>query len=189
MTTIAPGIPTLTGDYSLDTSHSRIGFQARHAMVTKVRGAFSEYEGRIHLDQEDPSRSFAQVTIAAASIDTGNAQRDAHLRSADFFDAERFDTITFTSTSVEAVGDDVYRLTGELTVRDVTRPVTLELEYTGAVADPFGLLRLGFEGHTTINRRDFGLEWNVALDQGGLLVSEKITIELDLAAVKPLAEA
>ena len=188
MTTIAPDITTLTGDYSLDTSHSRIGFQARHAMVTKVRGAFGDYEGHIHLDQEDPSRSSAEITINVASVDTGNADRDAHLKSADFFEVDRFPTITFTSTSAEALGDDRYRLTGNLTVRDVTRPVMLDLEFTGAVHDPFGLQRAGFEGRTIINRRDFGLEWNMALDTGGLLVSEKITIELDVAAVRPLEQ-
>jgi polyisoprenoid-binding protein YceI len=158
-------------------------------MVTKVRGSFGEYEGHLHLDQDDPSRSSAQVTINVASVDTGNADRDAHLKSADFFEVERFPTMTFTSTSAEAVGGDVYRLTGDLTVRDVTRPVVLELEFTGAVRDPFGFLRLGFEGHTTINRRDFGLEWNMALDTGGLLVSEKVTIELDLAAVRPFEQS
>jgi polyisoprenoid-binding protein YceI len=188
MTTIAPNFTTLTGDYSLDTSHSRIGFLARHAMVTKVRGAFGAVEGRFHLDQEDPSRSSAEITIEVASIDTGNAERDAHLKSADFFEVERFPTITFTSTSAEALGGDRYRLTGDLTVRDVTRPVTLELEFTGAVRDPFGLQRVGFEGQTVLNRRDFGLEWNMALDTGGLLVSEKITIELDVAAVRPLEQ-
>jgi len=186
MTTIAPDITTLTGDYSLDTSHSRLGFLARHAMVTRVRGAFGQFEGHLHLDQEDPSRSSARVSIQVASIDTGNADRDAHLKSADFFDVEQFPTITFVSTAAEAVGGDVYRLTGDLTIRDVTRPVTLELEFTGALRDPFGLVRAGFEGEVVINRRDFGLAWNMALDTGGVLVSEKITIELDVAAVRPL---
>ena len=188
MTTLAPDITTLTGDYSLDTSHSRIGFVARHAMVTKVHGGFGDYEGHLHLDQDDPSRSSAEITINVASISTGNADRDAHLKSADFFEVERFPTITFTSTSAEALGDDSYRLTGDLTVRGVTRPVSLDLQFTGAVRDPFGLQRVGFEGTTVINRRDFGLDFNVALDAGGLLVSEKITIELDVAAVRPLEQ-
>ena len=185
MTTAISDLTTLTGDYTLDTSHSRLGFQARHAMVTKVRGAFKEFEGRIHLDGTEPSRSSAEIIIQVASVDSGNADRDAHLRSPDFFDVERFPTITFASTSAEALGPESYRMTGELTIRDVTRPVTIDLEHSGTVKDPFGLLRLGFEGSVVINRRDFGLGWNMALDTGGLLVSEKITIEIDVAAVRP----
>lgn len=182
-TTQAPNI--VTGDYSLDAAHSRVGFVARHAMVTKVRGLFKEVEGTIHLDVEDPSRSSAEVTIQVASVDSQQPDRDAHLRSADFFDVERFPTITFTSTSAKAVGEDRYQLTGDLTIRGTTRPVTLDLELTGVVRDPFGMLRVGFEGTVVVNRRDFDLGWNMALDTGGLLVSEKVTIELDVAVVRP----
>jgi polyisoprenoid-binding protein YceI len=189
MTTIAPNLTTLTGDYTIDTSHSRLGFQARHAMVTKVRGSFTDFEGRIHIDGEDPARSGAQVTVSMASVQSGNADRDAHLRSADFFDVEHFPTMTFSSTSAEALDDDTYRLVGDLTIRDVTWPVALDLAFTGAVHDPFGNQRLGFEGSLVINRRDWGLGWNMPLDQGGLLVSEKITIELDVAAVHPAGDA
>jgi polyisoprenoid-binding protein YceI len=185
MTTTTTLSDTLTGDYTLDPAHSRVGFVARHAMVTKVRGLFKEVEGTIHLDAEDPSRSSARVTINVASIDSQQPDRDAHLRSADFFDAERYPSITFVSTAAEALGDDRYALTGDLTIRGTTRQVTLELELTGAVRDPFGMLRVGFEGATVINRRDFDLGWNMALDTGGLLVSEKVTIELDVAVVRP----
>jgi len=157
-------------------------------MVTKVRGSFRQVDGRIHLDGEDPTRSSAEITLEVDSVDSGNPDRDAHLRSADFFDAETYPTITFRSTKAEVVGTDTYRLTGDLTIRDVTRPVTLDLAFTGALHDPFGLLRVGFEGSVVVNRRDWGLAWNMALDAGGLLVSEKITIELDVAAVRP-AEA
>jgi polyisoprenoid-binding protein YceI len=185
LTTTTQALGTLTGDYTLDAAHSRVGFVARHAMVTKVRGLFKQIDGTIHLDAENPSRSSAQVTVQVASIDTQQPDRDAHLRGADFFDVERFPTITFASTSAEAVGDDHYQLTGDLTIRGVTRPVTLDLELTGAVRDPFGMVRVGFEGGVAVNRRDFGLGWNMALDTGGLLVSEKVTIELDVAAVRP----
>jgi len=185
MTLTTPDLHTLSGEYTLDTAHSRVGFVARHAMVTKVRGLFKEFDGQIHLDADDPSRSSAQVTIQVASIDSQQPDRDAHLRGEDFFDAERYPTITFTSTGAEAVDEDHYRLTGDLTIKDVTRPVTLDLELTGAVRDPFGFQRVGFEGSVVVNRRDWGLGWNMKLDTGGLLVSEKVTIELDVAAVRP----
>jgi len=188
MTTATTDLETLTGDYTLDPAHSRVGFVARHAMVTKVRGAFKEFEGVLHLDAEDPTRSSADVTLQVASIDSGNPDRDAHLRSGDFFDAEAFPTIRFVSTAAEAKDDDRYALTGDLTIRGVTRPVTLDIELTGATNDPWGNRRIGFEGSVTVNRRDWDLGWNMALDTGGLLVSEKVTIELDVAAVRPLAD-
>lgn len=175
---------TLTGTYVPDASHSRIGFVARHAMVTKVRGQFTEYSGSGHFDAEDPTNSTLELTIQADSIDTGNADRDAHLRSNDFFDMETHPTLTFTSTAVEKVQEDVYKVTGDLTVRGVTKPVEVEFEYTGAAVDPFGNTRIGLEGRTTINRRDFGLNWNAALDTGGVLVSEKVTLEFDISAIK-----
>ncbi|MBK5222207.1 MAG: YceI family protein [Acidimicrobiia bacterium] len=175
---------TLSGDYTLDPSHSRIGFTARHAMVTKVRGSFKEVEGSGVLDAENPANSTAQLTIQAASIDSGNADRDGHLRSNDFFDMETYPTITFTSTAVEPVGDDNFRVTGDLTIKDVTKPVDVELEFTGTAVDPFGNTRIGFEGTTTINRKDWGVNWNAALEAGGVLVSEKVTLEFDLSAIK-----
>jgi polyisoprenoid-binding protein YceI len=175
----------LTGDYTLDPAHSRIGFVARHAMVTKVRGLFKEFDGAIHLDGEDPTRSSARVSIEVASIDSQQADRDAHLRGADFFDAERFPTMTFASTRVDPAADGRYTLTGDLTIRDITRPVSIDLELTGVVRDPWGMHRIGFEGSVAVNRRDWDLSWNMPLDTGGLLVSEKVTIELDVALVRP----
>ncbi len=184
MTTSAD-LHTLSGEYTLDPAHSRVGFVARHAMVTKVRGLFKQFEGRIVLDADDPTRSSAEVTIEVASIDSQQPDRDAHLKSPDFFDAERFPTITFKSTAAESLGGARYRLTGDLTIRDITHRVVLDLELTGATPDPWGQFRVGFEGSVVVNRRDWGLEWNMALDSGGLLVSEKITIELDVALVRP----
>ena len=177
-------IEDLTGDYQLDVAHSRLGFVARHAMVTKVRGSFKEFEGHAHLDATDPAKSSAEVTIQVGSVDTGQEQRDAHLRNGDFFDAENYPTMTFTSTSVEQVNDDTYRLTGDLTIKDTTKPISIDFEFTGSAKDPYGNLRAGFEGSTTINRKDWGVSWNAALEAGGVLVSDKVTLEFDISAVK-----
>jgi polyisoprenoid-binding protein YceI len=175
--------PELTGTYALDTAHSRIGFVARHAMVTKVRGSFNEWEGTAQLDFTDPASSSANVTIQVASIDTRQAQRDEHLRTNDFFDAPTHPTITFASTSAEQDGDD-FVLHGDLTIKGVTKPVSIAFEFTGASQDPFGNQRVGFEGTTIINRSDFGVSFNAALETGGVLVSEKITLELEISAIK-----
>ena len=177
-------IDDLTGDYQLDVAHTRLGFVARHAMVTKVRGSFKEFEGHAHLDAADPSKSSAEVTIQVASVDTGQEQRDAHLRNSDFFDAENYPTMTFKSTSAEKVDDNTYRLTGDLTVKDTTKPITIDFEFTGTAKDPYGNLRAGFEGQATINRKDWGLNWNAALETGGFLVSDKVVLEFDVSAVK-----
>lgn len=174
----------LTGDYVLDASHSRIGFAARHAMVTKVRGFFEQWQGTAHIDFDNPVNSHAELTIQVASVNTGHAQRDEHLRTNDFFDAPNFPQITFTSTAVEAVDDNSYRLTGDLTIKAITKPVAVDFEYTGTATDPFGNTRLGFEGTTTINRRDWGVEWNATLETGGVLVSDKVTLEFDISAIK-----
>ena len=176
--------PKLTGTYVLDGSHSRLGFSARHAMVTKVRGQFKEYEGTGFLDFDDPAKSNATVTVQVASVDTNNEQRDGHLRTNDFFDAPTFPTITFQSTSVEKVDDENYKLTGDLTIKDVTKPVTVDFEFTGASVDPFGNSRVGFEGKTVINRKDWGINFNAALETGGVLVSEKVTLEFDVSAIR-----
>jgi polyisoprenoid-binding protein YceI len=175
---------TLTGSYTLDPAHSHIGFVARHAMVTKVRGSFHEVDGSGYFDAEDPSRSQLHVTIDAKSIDTGNADRDAHLRSNDFFDMETYPHITFESTSVDAVGEDHYRVTGDLTIKGVSKPVTVDFELTGAAVDPFGNHRLGLEGKTVINRKDWGVTWNAPLETGGVLVGEKVTLELEVSAIR-----
>ncbi|MBS2965814.1 polyisoprenoid-binding protein [Actinocrinis puniceicyclus] len=177
----------LTGAYSIDPVHSRIGFTARHAMVTKVHGSFSRFTGAGTFDVEDPSRSTLQLTIDGASIDTHNADRDAHLRSNDFLDLEHYPQITFNSTSVQQVEPDTYRVTGDLTIKGVTRPVTFDLVYTGSAVDPYGNQRVGWEGRTTINRKDWGVNWNAALEAGGMLVSEKVTLEFDISAVKDAA--
>ena len=181
-TTTVP--PTLTGHYTLDPSHSRIGFVARHAMVTKVRGSFNEFEGSGYLDVEDPANSRLELRIQAASIDTRNADRDAHLRSNDFLDMQQHPEITFVSTAVEQVDDEHYRVTGDLSIRGVTKPVTVDMEFTGAAVDPFGNQRIGLEGTTTINRKDFGVTWNAPLEAGGVLVSEKVVLEFDVSAIK-----
>ena len=184
-TTITPNITEdLTGRYSIDPAHSRIGFVARHAMVTKVRGSFNEFEGHGYLDAADPSRSHFELTVQVASIDTRNPDRDAHLRANDFFDMERYPEIRFVSMSVTPVDETNYRVTGELTIKGVTRPVTVELEYTGTAVDPFGNRRVGIEGSVTVNRKDWGITWNAPLETGGLLVSEKVVLELEISAIK-----
>ncbi|MGH9043198.1 MAG: YceI family protein [Acidimicrobiia bacterium] len=188
-TTATPTATTgLSGTYAIDASHSRIGFVARHAMVTKVRGSFNEYEGSGWFDAEDPTRSSLQLTIQAASIDTRNADRDAHLRGNDFFAMDEYPEIRFVSTAVEAVGDDSYRVTGDLTLRGVTKPVTIELEYTGVAIDPFGNQRVGFEGKATVNRKDWGVTWNAPLETGGVLIGEKVTLEFEVSAIKADAQ-
>lgn len=175
----------LTGTYAIDASHSRLGFVARHAMVSKVRGHFDEFEGTLELDGENPANSSGRVTIQTASIDTGNEDRDNHLRSNDFFAMEEYPTIEFVSTAVEPTDDEsVYRVKGDLTIRGVTKPVEFDVEYLGAAIDPWGNTRVGFEGSTTVNRKDWNVSWNAALEAGGVLVSEKVTLEFEIAAVK-----
>ncbi|WP_439937584.1 YceI family protein [Nocardia sp. N13] len=176
-------IDDITGDYTLDVSHSRLGFVARHAMVTKVRGQFGAFTGTARIDEANPSASKVDLSIDVASVETGSADRDGHLKSGDFFDAETYPTITFTSTKVERDGDD-WNITGDLTIKDVTKPVTIEFEQTGSAVDPFGNTRVGFEGDVTVNRKDWGLTWNAALETGGVLVSEKIKLEFDVSAIR-----
>jgi polyisoprenoid-binding protein YceI len=173
----------LTGDYTLDPAHTRIGFVARHAMVTKVHGAFNEFTGTAHFDVDNPSNSSVQVTIHAASIDTRNADRDAHLRGNDFLQMDKYPDITFQSTEVTRT-DDTFAVTGDLTIKGVTRSITIPLSYQGRATDPFGNTRIGFEGSTTINRKDFGITWNAALETGGVLVGDKVMLEFDVSAIK-----
>ena len=174
----------LTGDWTIDAAHTRIGFAARHAMVSKVRGGFNEFEGSLHLDADNPGASNAQLTIQVASIDTRNAQRDAHLRTNDFFDAPTFPQITFASSSVTQTDAEHFEVQGDLTIKDVTKPVDVQWELTGVATDPHGNLRIGFEGTATLNRTDYGVNFNATLEAGGVLVSEKVTLELDVEAVK-----
>ena len=182
-TAVSPQVLT-TGTYNVDPAHTRIGFVARHAMVTKVRGAFKEFEGHGYFDADDPTRSTLELTIQGASVDTGNADRDAHLRGNDFLDLETYPEITFHSTAVEQVSGDEYNVTGDLTIKGVTRSVTIPFDVSGPVQDPWGNQRVGLEGRAEINRKDWGVSFNVALEAGGLLVSEKVVLEFDVAAVK-----
>lgn len=175
---------TLTGDYTLDPSHTQVGFVARHAMVTKVRGAFTDVTGTGHFDAEDPTKSTLQVTVQVASVDTRNADRDNHLRTNDFFDVPNFPTITFTSTKVEPAGEGRFAVTGDLTIKETTKPVTVEFELTGPVQDPWGNARIGLEGSVVVNRKEWGVNWNTALEAGGVLVSEKVTLEFEVSATK-----
>ena len=182
--TTTTGFTKIAGTYTIDPAHTRIGFVARHAMVTKVRGAFNEFEGSVVLDGDNPANSTAKVTIKAESIDTRNAQRDEHLRNNDFLDVASYPEITFVSTGVRQTGETEFELTGDLTIKGVTNPVTIPFSYEGSATDPFGNLRVGFEGSVTINRKDYGVTWNAALETGGVLVSDKITLEFEISAVK-----
>jgi polyisoprenoid-binding protein YceI len=184
MTAIATDLQTLTGTYTIDAAHSRFGFVARHAMVTKVRGAFNEFEGSAVIDGVDPSNSSVNVTLQVASVDTRNAQRDNHLRTNDFLDVDNFPVITFASTSVSHEGGNDFVVTGDHTIKDVTKSVAIPLEFQGAAKDPFGNDRIGFEGSIVINRKDWGVSWNAALETGGVLVSEKVTLEFEISAIK-----
>ncbi|HVC86990.1 MAG TPA: YceI family protein [Gaiellaceae bacterium] len=174
----------LSGDYTFDVAHSTFGFVARHVMVTKVRGTFREFEGSAHLDFVDLSKSSVLVTIKVASIDTRNADRDAHLRSNDFFAMEDYPEITFTSTQLEVAGEDIYRVVGDLTIRGITKSVQFDAERSGPVIDPWGNTRIGFSGTLKVNRKDWGVNWNMALEAGGIAVSEDVTLEFDISATK-----
>jgi polyisoprenoid-binding protein YceI len=173
----------LAGSYVIDPVHTRIGFVARHAMVTKVRGSFNEFEGSAVVGTTLDASS-ATLTIQSSSIDTRNEQRDGHLRSNDFLAMEEFPQITFVSTGVRQTADTTLELTGDLTIKGVTNSVTIPFEFEGAATDPFGNLRIGFEGAVVINRKDYGITWNAALETGGVLVSDKITLEFEVSAIK-----
>ena len=181
---MSTGYSELTGDYTIDTAHSRMGFVARHAMVAKVRGGFDDFEGSAHIDGDVPENSTARVSIQAKSIDTRNKQRDDHLRSNDFLDMDNHPEITFVSTAISPAGDDRFKVTGDLTIRGVSKSVDLDMEYTGTATDPFGNTRVGFEGSVVLNRKDFGVSWNAAIEGGGVLVSEKVTLEIEVSAIK-----
>ncbi len=186
-TTTATSIPT--GTYTLDPSHSRVGFVARHAMVTKVRGSFNEIEGRGFFDADNPADSKIELTIQAKSIDTRNSDRDAHLRTNDFFDMEQYPTITFVSTAVQPLGGDRYQVTGDLTIKGVTKSIEFPVELSGPAVDPWGNTRIGLEGSVVVNRKDWGITWNAPLETGGMLVGEKVTLEFEVAAVRAADDA
>lgn len=172
----------LTGDYTLDVSHTRIGFAVR-MLVSKVRGHFGEFEGSAHLDGGDPSKSSVQLTVQAASVETRNQLRDEHLRD-HFLDSGRHPVITFISTGVRQAGESSFEVTGDLTIRGVSKPVTVDFELTGAGTDPWGSFRAGFEGTAVINRKDWGVSWNALVEGGDALVSDKVTLEFDVTAIR-----
>lgn len=176
-----------TTTWNIDTSHSSISFSVRHMVFAKVRGRFGAFRGAVELDQSDLSRSSVSVEIDATSIDTGVADRDNHLRSADFFDAQKFPNLRFVSTKLEKASGENYKVHGKLTIRDVTRDVVLDVEYNGQAQDPWGNQRTAFAGKTSVERSDYGLKWNQALEAGGVLVGERIDIELEIQAVQAAA--
>ena len=171
------------GTYSIDPAHTTVEFVGRHLMITKVRGRFTDFAGEIVVG-ETPETSSVNVTIRAASVESSDEKRDGHLRGGDFLDVAQFPTIEFRSTAVELNRDGTAKVTGDLTIKDVTRPVTLDVEFEGAESDPWGGRRLGFSAGTEIDREDWGLTWNVALETGGMLVGRKIRLELNVQAVR-----
>lgn len=173
----------LTGTYNIDSAHSSVGFTVRHAMVTKVRGEFSDFDASVTI-AENPAESTATGTVRTASLDTGNEERDGHVRSDDFFAVEQFPEMTFTSTSFDVDASGNGSVTGDLTIKGTTRPVTFEVETFGVEEDPFGNTRIGFEAKTSINRTDFGIDFQAPLNSGGMLVSEKVGIEIEGSAIK-----
>jgi len=184
-------VPARAADtYTIDKAHSEAAFQVRH-LVTKVRGQFNDFSGTIKVDSENPASSSVTFEIDAASINTSNADRDKHLRSGDFFDVANHPKITFQSKSVTKTGESSYSVTGDLTMRGVTREITLPVEFLGQATDPWGNTKGGFETTTTLNRKDFGISWNAALDQGGYILGDDVTviINLETALVKPAEPA
>ena len=179
MTTQTTGVRT----YAVDRAHSEAVFQVRH-LLSKVRGRFSEFDGTIDFDEENPEQSSVTFTIQTASIDTNQPDRDAHLRSEDFFAVERFPTLTFMSTGVTRRGGQSFDVSGDLTIRGVTQAIVLPVEYLGKARDPWGREKLAFETEITLNRKDFGLTWNAALETGGFLVGDEIRVTISLQAAE-----
>jgi polyisoprenoid-binding protein YceI len=176
--------------WDFDLSHSSVSFHIRHLMVSKVHGRFTKWGGILELDESDLTRSRFEVTIDPASIDTKEEKRDAHLRSPDFFDVEKYPAITFKSTRIERDGDDGYKVTGDLSIHGITKEVVLEVEGTGEqVKDPWGGVRTGFSAKTKLNRKDFGLHWNLALEAGGFVVGDKLDVSIEIEAIKAAASA
>ena len=173
--------------WDFDKTHSSINFSVRHLMVSKVRGQFHDWSGTLELDDADITKSRVAVTIQAASIDTKEDKRDAHLRSPDFFEVDRYPTLAFVSTKIEKVDDDELAVYGDLTIHGITKPVVLETELGGITKDPWGGTRTGFSAKVAINRKEFGLHWNAALEAGGVLVGEKVEIALEIEAIRKAA--
>ncbi len=172
----------VAGVYEIDGAHTSVEFVGRHLMITKVRGRFSDVRGQITIDEE-PTKSHVEVEIGVASVSTGNGDRDVHLKSGDFFDVEQYPTITFASTGVKPVRDNTWEVVGDLTVHGTTKPVTLQVDFDGGGASPMGDERIGFSAATEVNREDFGLTWNIALETGGFLVGKSARIELAVQAI------
>ena len=175
------------GVWTIGPAHSSVEFVVRHLMISKVRGTFREFRGTIDI-AEDPTQSSVEATIMAASIDTGDRKRDEHLRSADFLDVEHYPEIRYRSTSVQPADGDQWRVDGDLTVKDITRPISLNVEFCGVATDPWGNARAGFLGTTEINRHDFDITWNQALETGGYLVGKGVRVEIDVEAVRSAGE-
>ena len=173
---------TGTRTYRIDKAHSEAIFQVRH-LVTKVRGRFTDFEGTIEYNEANPDQSSVNFTIQATSVDTAEPDRDKHLRTADFFDVEQFPTITFRSTRITRRGNDTFDVTGQLTMHGVTREVVLPVAHMGKAKDPWGGERIGFEAETTLNRKDYGLNWNAMLEAGGFLVGDEVKVSLEIQAV------
>jgi polyisoprenoid-binding protein YceI len=174
----------LPDKFTLDAAHSNVGFSVKHMMVTTVRGRFTEYTGEIEVEGDDPTTARGRVTIKTASIDTGIEPRDAHLRSGDFFDSELYPEMTFVGRKVEREGDG-YKVTGDLTIRDVTKPIELTVAVEDKFVDPYGNERIGLSATGTINRTDWGLNWNQTLEAGRLVVAEKVRLEIETALIRP----
>lgn len=184
-TTFAPNLPALAGTtFNVDPAHSFAEFAVKHMMVETVKGRFGSISGSLALDEANPAASRVNLSIDVTSLDSGVPDRDAHLRSDDFFNAEKYPAITFASKRITAVDDTVFRVAGDLTIRDITREVELDVEYEGRIIDAFGLDRVGFTGETTVNRKEFGLKWNMLIEAGGMVVSEKAKLTVHIGAVR-----
>ncbi len=173
--------------WQIDSAHSEIDFTVRHMMISNVRGQFEKFTGTVDFNEDDPTKSTVDVQIEAASINTKEPPRDNHLRSADFFDAEHYPYLSFKSKRVIKTGDNTGRIVGDLTIRDITREVTLDVEYSGQAQSPWGTTSAGFSATTTINRKDWDLNWNKALETGGVLVGDQIKIAIEIEVVKQVA--
>ena len=180
----APTTPTAVSTWTIDPAHSGVEFAVKHMMVSTVKGRFGSFEGRIQLNEADAASSSVTASVDTASVDTREAQRDAHLRSDDFFGAEQYPKMTFRSTKVEHVEGDRWQITGDLTIRDVTREVVLDTEYEGQIKDAYGKQRAAFSADTVLNRKDFGLNWNGLIETGGVIVGDKVRVTLNIAAVR-----
>jgi polyisoprenoid-binding protein YceI len=178
----------MTQDYELDPNHTTLGFAGKHMMVTTVRGRFNQFRGNVSVEDDDPTTAVVSATVQVASLDTGQTQRDQHLRSGDFFDVERYPEMTFASTGVESRGGNRYRLQGNLTIKDQTRPISLEVEVEERFTDPFGNERVGVTASGKLNRKDWGLSWNQVLEAGRLLVGDEIKVEVESALIRKVAQ-